>query len=67
MQKHTEPHFLSVAEVGARLSFHPTTVRKMIHTGELPATMLRGTLRVRVADLEAYINAAAVTPSKTEE
>lgn len=63
-----QPHFLGTNEVAARLGVNVVTVRHLIQRGELPAVRV-GThiLRVRATDLDAYINAAAVTPSKTEE
>lgn len=63
-----QPHFLGVAEVAERLGVHVVTVRKLIASGAMPAVRVGShILRVRATDLDAYIHAAAVTPSKTEE
>lgn len=45
--------YFTVYEVAELLNFHHNTIRKMIKTGELPATRFNGReWRIRKADLE---------------
>lgn len=51
-----DPKFLTVHEVAAMLRVSPMTVYRLIEDEELPATRVARSLRVREADLEAYLN-----------
>ncbi|MGO9750959.1 MAG: helix-turn-helix domain-containing protein [Solirubrobacteraceae bacterium] len=52
----TVPMLLSVAEVAEVLSCSTQTVRRRIHSGELPAVLDNGRLMVRGDDLRAFID-----------
>lgn len=57
------PRLLSVAQVGARLQCAPSTVRKLISTGQLRASRIsRRTIRVAAIDLQAYLDRQANRP-----
>lgn len=47
---------LTLEEVADFLKTSVKTVRRLIGSGELPAFKVRGQLRVRKSDLEAYID-----------
>jgi excisionase family DNA binding protein len=47
---------LSIKEVAQRLSLSAKTVRRLIHTGTLPAVKIRSRVLVRESDLAAYLS-----------
>jgi excisionase family DNA binding protein len=51
-----------------RLSVSDRSVRRLVAEGELPAVLVGGVKRIRVADLEQYVEAlpAAGTPARPE-
>ena len=55
----SEPMFLTVKDVAARLRVHPETVREWIRAGQLRGVRLgkRSGFRVSEADLERFIEA----------
>ena len=57
----TEPEYLTVEEIAARLRLSRMTVYRLIRSGELPASMFGRSMRVKAVDLAAYIEASAVT------
>lgn len=54
------PRLLSVAEVAEATGLSETAVYRAIAAGELRASKLRGRLRVRLADLEDWVEANVV-------
>jgi excisionase family DNA binding protein len=48
---------VTVAEVAALLGISPLAVYRLIHTNELPATPVGGSIRVHPSDLAAYLHA----------
>lgn len=56
---------LSVSDVAIIVGMTDDTVRQAIRDGELPASKLRGRIRITQADVHAWINAAAITPTPT--
>ena len=47
--------FLPVAEASRRATFSRTGLYPFIHSGELPAVLILGKLRIRESDLEAWL------------
>ena len=58
---------LEVAQVAHRLNFTPRVVWQLIRDGDLPAYRIKSRLRVKEADLDAYINAQKVQIAREEE
>jgi excisionase family DNA binding protein len=59
-------HLVSVADVAAMTGLSDTAVYRAIAAGELRAAKLRGRLRIRVADVEGWIDSSAVQPVSAE-
>jgi excisionase family DNA binding protein len=55
-----ECRLLSVEEVGERLSVCRASVYKLMEAGELPYCMIGKRRRVKVADLERFVEGAKV-------
>ena len=55
---------LSVADVAEATGLSETAVYRAIAVGELRASKLRGRLRVRLADLESWIDSNRVSPAE---
>lgn len=53
-------HLVSVADVASITGLSDTAVYRAIAAGELRATKLRGRLRIRFADIDAWIESNAV-------
>jgi excisionase family DNA binding protein len=49
------PEYVSAKEAARIMSAHPSTVRKLIAHGKLGRYSVEGKLRVRVAELHAYL------------
>ena len=61
MPARPEPKWLTVREVAEELGIAEVSVRKLIHAGKLPAYRpTTVTLRVRVEDLDNYMNSRPV-------
>jgi excisionase family DNA binding protein len=60
-------HLLSVAEVASMTGLSDTAVYRAIAAGELLAAKLRGRLRIRLADIDAWIESNAVRPVQTDQ
>lgn len=58
----TKPEYLTKAQAGEIVQLHPKTIERAIQAGELPAYKLRGKVRIRRRDLEAWVEANAVEP-----
>jgi excisionase family DNA binding protein len=68
-QLHPAPpsgHLVSVADVAAMTGLSDTAVYRAIAAGELRAAKLRGRLRIRVADVDSWIDSSAVRPVSAE-
>jgi len=61
---HTEDRLLTVNEVAERLRIHPITVRRHIKAGRLRAVRVGRNVRLREADLEAFLRPEAVSGIK---
>jgi excisionase family DNA binding protein len=59
-------HLVSVAAVAAMTGLSDTAVYRAIAAGELRAAKLRGRLRIRVADVDSWIDESAVRPVPSE-
>lgn len=57
---------VSVADVASMTGLSDTAVYRAIAAGELRATKLRGRLRIRFADIDAWIESNAVKPVPSE-
>lgn len=55
--------WLSCAQVAAILNVTGPVVRSIVDQGELPASVMNGRLRIRPADLQAYLDRSEL-PSK---
>ncbi len=51
----TEPEFMTVAEVAARMRVSKMTVYRLLHGGELPAVRVGRSFRVREEDVDEYL------------
>jgi excisionase family DNA binding protein len=59
-------HLVSVADVAAMTGLSDTAVYRAIAAGELRATTPRGRLRIRLSDIDVWIEANAVQPPPSE-
>jgi excisionase family DNA binding protein len=50
------PQLLTVDDVAARLNVSPSTVRRLIATGELSRVSVRGAVRVSEEDLSSWVD-----------
>lgn len=57
---------LTAAEVADQLRVSTMTIYRLIRSGELPAVRVGRNYRVRVSDLERYLDAQIVDPSSVE-
>lgn len=57
---HEEERFLTPTEAADRLRVSKMTVYRLIHAGHLPAVQIGKAFRIRVSDLEAYLDACTV-------
>ena len=53
------PLLLRLERTAEALDCSPTTVKRLIKAGELPAVKVHGATRIRVADLQAYVEQLA--------
>ncbi len=51
----TEPEFMTVAEVAARMRVSKMTVYRLLHGGDLPAVRVGRSFRVREEDVDEYL------------
>lgn len=51
----TEPEFMTVAEVAARMRVSKMTVYRLLHGGEVPAVRVGRSFRVREEDVDEYL------------
>lgn len=58
--------YYTIAEVAFCLHVSTRTVRRMVASGELPASKVGGSVRVDPADLSSYLNTAKIEPSKKQ-
>lgn len=58
---------LSVAEVASTTGLSESAVYRAIAAGELRASKLRGRLRVRMSDLESWIESNLVSPKSVRD
>lgn len=49
------PNMLTITQVAERLSFNPWTIREMLRNGEIKGSRIRNRWRVKVSDLEEFI------------
>lgn len=59
-------NLLKVTEAAERLNVAPLTVYRAIKAGKIPAVRVGKLLRIRPADLEAYITAGKITPAQAD-
>lgn len=59
-----EPLWISTSEAARRLGVVPRTVYGFINDGGLPAYRFGRVIRIRVADLEAFIESKRVRPGE---
>jgi excisionase family DNA binding protein len=60
MSAETKTHLLTPNEVAERLRVGKSTVYKLIASGELPSVRVASLLRVRVSDLEKFLEKSAI-------
>jgi excisionase family DNA binding protein len=51
----SEAHFLTIAEVAAKMRVSKMTVYRLVHGGELPAVRVGRSFRVREDDVNEYL------------
>ena len=51
----SEAHFLTIAEVAAKMRVSKMTVYRLVHGGELPAVRVGRSFRVREEDANDYL------------
>ncbi len=51
-----ETRLLTVPEVAQELAIHPKTVRRLVARGELAAVKIGAAVRVRPADVDAFVD-----------
>ena len=56
-----QPAAVSVPEAGKYLSVSPDTVRRLIHAGRIPHARIGASIRIRRADLDAYLDSQTTT------
>jgi excisionase family DNA binding protein len=61
-EEDTSTAWLSTAEVARRLSLTPRTVYRLIDAGDLVAYRFGRVIRVRVDDLNRFIDASRIVP-----
>lgn len=54
--------YLSPQDVGKMVDLHPRVIQRAVNEGEIAAFKLRGKIRIRHADLDAWIEANRVEP-----
>lgn len=57
------PEFLDVREVARMLNVSAMTVLRKLKTGEMPAVRIGRQFRIRVTDLDAYLQAQTLQPT----
>lgn len=57
--------YYTLAEVAFYLHVSARTVRRMIASGDLPASKVGGSVRIDPADLSAFVSESRVEPKKT--
>ena len=60
------PSLLTAAEVADQLRVSTMTIYRLIRRGELPAVRVGRNYRVRVQDLDAYLDDQAVDPGSVD-
>ena len=56
---------VTIEEAAEHISCHPTTIRRMVQRGEIPALKIGRQYRVRMSDLEPEFQAPAPSAKKT--
>lgn len=56
-----QPAAVSVAEAGRYLGVSADTVRRLIHAGDIPHARIGASIRIRRADLDAYLDSCTST------
>ena len=62
---HTQPELLRVADVSRRLGVHRSTAYRLIHSGEIPAVRVGGSIRIDPRELEQYVYGDTITNPPT--
>jgi excisionase family DNA binding protein len=62
----TQREFLTTAEIADRLGLTQPTVRRYILHGKLKSVRLEGGFRVRLKDLEEFLQAREYAPTETQ-
>lgn len=60
------PLALRVERTAEMLDLSPSSVKRLIRTGDLPAVKVGGATRVRVSDLQAFVEHLAANGSSSE-
>ena len=61
----SEAHFLTIAEVAARIRVSKMTVYRLVHSGELPAVQVGRSLRVLESAVHDYLKSSLVDTPDT--
>lgn len=61
-----QPAVLSVAHSASYLGVSTITIRRIIKSGEIPHVRVGNSIRIRLTDLDAYINSNTTTEWKPE-
>jgi excisionase family DNA binding protein len=56
-----QPAAVSIPEAGKYLGVSPDTVRRLIHAGDIPHARIGASIRIRRADLDAYLDSQTST------
>ena len=62
----SEPVWLGTQEAARQLGITPRTLYRLINEGEIPAYKLGRVLRLRLSDVEAFLESARVQPGDLE-
>jgi excisionase family DNA binding protein len=61
-----ENHWMGTAEAAKRMGITPRTLYKFIDSGELPAYKFGRVIRLKLTDVDAFIEGARVQPGTLE-
>ena len=62
----SDPVWLGTQEAARQLGITPRTLYRLINEGEIPAYKLGRVLRLRLSDVEAFLESARVQPGDLE-
>ena len=64
MATHSPPQLLTVAEAAKVLRLTPATTYKLVRSGAVPATRVRGSIRIRAVELDRVLDVVRTPTTK---